>query len=349
MKNPSDFIHALLSAHTYDIKGFQKEGEIVKFPKGANEKFNQYLTDWEIHHIRYSKEDNSFLGVIYVNASTKQMVCGKRGTALDSLSDFIGNLSANAKGVLFGERVEMQNAAMKLTYFACEKASHFGYSLSFTGHSLGGWLATQSLHWCKGKNVVAKAVTFDSPGTLKALENIEAKIDFHHHITHYVTNPNIVNSCGEQIGARIKINPQKTWYAEMVKDCASSVGFNLAPFITSGHSIDFICDVFCPISGLPRESTRITDWPTYEFKSLTPNANMARKHLNDVGGEFIGNATKFIIACFFENAISHEKYLEHFEPEKPCEEEARFLSSSEDFDDQEEVSLLGKFPPALPV
>jgi hypothetical protein len=78
------------------------------------------------------------------------------------------------------------------------------YSLSFTGHSLGSYLAELSVYYCHQDldypNV--KAVTFDGPGSYEMMELLSGSevigsdtnfniLDFD--ITCYVNAPNIVN------------------------------------------------------------------------------------------------------------------------------------------------------------
>jgi hypothetical protein len=94
--------------------------------------------------------------------------------------------------------------AFKLTRTAVKLAKDKSYQLTVTGHSLGAWLADQSIYYCHRNlgHPDVKAITFDSPGSDKTLSrfrqaNIISANDSHQQdleklgIVNYLSSPTL--------------------------------------------------------------------------------------------------------------------------------------------------------------
>ncbi|MCZ6883804.1 lipase family protein [Rickettsia helvetica] len=95
-------------------------------------------------------------------------------------------------------------------------AEKHNYNLSFTGYSLGAWLAELSLYFAHRDfhYPKAKAITFDSPGL--ATENLQPQMHSHEttfdvknlNITTYLSAPNFVNVCNPHINKAYRLFPK---------------------------------------------------------------------------------------------------------------------------------------------
>lgn len=138
-------------------------------------------------------------GVVFINHATKRIVVAHRGT--DENIDF-----ASYPAIATGEVGKQIKAAEKLTNSIMKKYPE--YTVSHTGHSLGGYItevlsATQK----------TEGVSFDSPGGGRTIYKQGKDFDTSK-ITAYVSDPNIVNSVrylpfGE-VGTVFKINQGNT-------------------------------------------------------------------------------------------------------------------------------------------
>jgi hypothetical protein len=302
--SPTDFELALFSAHTYYADCRVEEGTIIQFPPGSLERYNSHLVKWKVTYVHYAPEANNYLGILYGNSDTNQLVLAQRGTSL-SLHDFIGNSFANLKGVVFGETIPMQEAAAVMTKKACEVSIELGYDLSFTGHSLGGWLAVQSIAHPEAEAV--PVVTFDAPGTKQVLDRLGAT-DISDRVKHYLTYPNMVSSCGEHVGEMWQIKTERDWGTEWVKHLAPVI----SPFTTSGHCMESILGIFDKSTGRPSACEKIASWPTYQFAN-THMGDVMKNKVEWVWGEgLLSHTTKVCVSMMF-GEVHATSYYRAFE------------------------------------
>ncbi|MCC8372204.1 MAG: tetratricopeptide repeat protein [Rickettsia endosymbiont of Pseudomimeciton antennatum] len=280
--HPSDFIHGLLSSHSYQNS---KSGDKVEFPNNnPNTKYNQYLTNWQVNQVFDCPEFGKYYAVLYVNRQDHQLVLAHRGTVFEILDMFksISPVSTDIKGILEGhiDRPQ-QSAAYKSCGKTVEYAKEQGYHLSFTGHSLGAWLAELALyHCCKDYNYMeAKAVTFDSPGSYKSFKQLKSNVKTPDNkfkeadlpIVSYLSAPNVVNSCNEHVGQEIyRIYPKiptsnsiAAWLMQQALPTWALYGL----FSISGHSLDLILETFSSETGKPVQYDRVKDWPVIKYES----------------------------------------------------------------------------------
>ena len=103
--------------------------------------------------------------------------------------------------------------AFELVGGAVAYAKEEKYQLSFTGHSLGAFLAELSVYFCHTAfdYPEVNAVTFESPGIGEMLDKIGAEHETLNvenlDILSYLSYPNIVNTCNHHVGTLYSIMP----------------------------------------------------------------------------------------------------------------------------------------------
>jgi hypothetical protein len=87
---------------------------------------------------------------LYENKAIKKYILVHRGSVrgLEEILKSDGVLIANLYGELGENIVEQNRLNYNFTKKSVELAKENGYSFFFTGHSLGGWLAQQSVYHC---------------------------------------------------------------------------------------------------------------------------------------------------------------------------------------------------------
>jgi hypothetical protein len=126
---PNYFVHCLLSSHVYTVSN-EYINTSVKFINYLSV-YNEKIKNWIVKEVRKSNK-NGYLGAIYMNEKTKQIIVAHRGTY-----NFEG-VYTDIEGVFNGKKVEQQVECLELINLAI-KISKEGtiYNLSITGHSLG--------------------------------------------------------------------------------------------------------------------------------------------------------------------------------------------------------------------
>src|SRR5687768_2703481 len=125
---PTDYEYAVLSQHVY---------------RGSQLKPNQtipQLRNWKVESIQ-SGEANYF-GAIYFNSTKRQVVLAHRGT--DSLPALFEDFMGICLNVLSPQKKEI----FAFIQHAIEFSEKMDFHLSFTGHSLGAFLAELSVYYC---------------------------------------------------------------------------------------------------------------------------------------------------------------------------------------------------------
>jgi len=254
---PIDYDYALLSNHAYGGKVLKKGDRVAD-------------TNWEV----YSTESEGdmpvlnyfggigYFGVIYVNQNMRQIVVAHRGT--DNLKTLLVD---DIQEVYFGHTDTQHKAAYRLVEKAVNLAKEGEWHLSFTGHSLGAFLAELSVLYCLRSDFFnyprVSAVTFESPGSRESLEKLNAnhadgKIDVDAlDITSYLSYPNIVNTAHHHVGTLYSLMPN-------VGDKAK---WHLDWYTRVTHSMDNIITLFKDAKGKV-VAPLILDWPVGNQRSI---------------------------------------------------------------------------------
>ncbi len=125
---PNYFVHCLLSSHVYTVTN-KDINKSVKFTNYLS-KYNKGIKHWIVKEVRESNE-NGYLGAIYINEKTKQIIVAHKGT--DNFQDVYTDI----EGVFNGKKVEQQVECLGLIKSSIEICKKEPYNLSITGHSLG--------------------------------------------------------------------------------------------------------------------------------------------------------------------------------------------------------------------
>ena len=278
--HPNDYVHGLLSKHAY-VNSAQGD------PVTLESTIDEQLKNWVVAEVYNDTQTSGYYGAIYINHKTHQVVLASRGTeggALGVLTDAFKQQSdwdTNLKETFIGEIVIGQQARnYQSTEKAIKIAKEKGYRLSFTGHSLGAWLAELCAFYSHAYfdycNI--KAVTFDSPGALPMMEKLQSNIkskdtevDLNDiEVITYLAVPNPVNCCNSHVGKVYRIEPQMAWSDWVSKTVPSlimtGIGDKIKGVLSSeGHMLTGILAIFDPETGKPKEYTRMADWPRMKY------------------------------------------------------------------------------------
>lgn len=216
-KRPTDKEYAWLSQHVYNELN---EGDVLS-----------QNNHWKIY--KTMTGSRGYFGVIYLNNKTNQIVLAHRGT--DSFKAIIEDIA----GIVNGKLSPQKEASFQLLEKAIELAKHpdyHGYHLSFTGHSLGGFLAELSVFYCHNSfgYPTVNAVTFESPGSRESLEKLQSHlqpIELNQlDIINYVAYPNLINTCNHHVGTLYSIGTDlgkygwlSGWYTKQAHTIANIV------------------------------------------------------------------------------------------------------------------------------
>ena len=233
---PSDYICALMSSHVY--QDIAKDDTLPDYPQ------------WEIVDIEH--DTSKYFGALYYNSKDNHYVLAHRGT--NSLQAWIEDF----KGIYLGQISPQKQAAYDFVGKAVALAKTQSARLSFTGHSLGGFLAELSVFYChRSFNfLTVNAVTFESPGSEEILTTMQSqitgeKLDLTQlDIIGYLSFPNLINTCNHHIGTLYQLNPD-------LGDYGWINGF----FTYQAHSMDGIVDIFGE-NDRPTTAKFLVDWPT---------------------------------------------------------------------------------------
>ena len=234
---PSDYIYALMSNHAYK-DNLKVDDVLPEYPK------------WKI--IETKQGPSAYFGVLYCNLEDNHYVLVHRGT--NNLAAWIEDF----KGIYLGQISPQKQAAYDFVGKAVALAKTQSARLSFTGHSLGGFLAELSVFYChRSFNfLTVNAVTFESPGSEEILTTMQSqitgeKLDLTQlDIIGYLSFPNLINTCNHHIGTLYQLNPD-------LGDYGWINGF----FTYQAHSMDGIVDIFGE-NDRPTTAKFLVDWPT---------------------------------------------------------------------------------------
>jgi len=198
---PTDYEYALISQHVYSISSKPAVGLYTTTTSGKWEVVTTKCSVW------------GYFGAIYVCSESKQVVVAHRGT--NNFSDLLEDIC----GIIFNT----PNTPQKDTCFSlCVEAVNLitsryrGYQLSFTGHSLGAFLAELSVYYCYHflRLSDVNAVTFESPGSKESILALEesagdGRLPAGHAVLDiicYLCYPNLINVWNTHIGTTYSIN-----------------------------------------------------------------------------------------------------------------------------------------------
>ncbi len=225
---PSPFEYAILSMHSYEDN--VSENQLIEVLYQGK---RYRLQGWKVYKcFAYNEQSNwgtvlgflggypgGYRGVLYINRDKKQMVLAHRGTDVLNASAMKTNYLCIWRNKCGGQERFIPNLVRQSSELTQREGC---LSLSFTGHSLGGWLAQLSLFHFHYENELlevgnlqrayyTKAVTFDTPGAYEVLDKINrsrrraVSLENNLAITNYLSLPNIVNCCNRQVGTCYRV------------------------------------------------------------------------------------------------------------------------------------------------
>lgn len=224
-----------------------------------------------------------YRGIVFINEKVKEVVCAHRGTA--SLSAVEADITLLVEQKVHAQVVE----AIQLCLDSVVKnLLENNYSLTFTGHSLGGFLATANLYFCQRTDLLtsmggnlhypdSQAVVFDPAGSQAFLMTLEPYAISHAglgeegirnlNILHFVSLPNYVNAYASHSGGTIyglfpaHINLKNICPVTYLKQTHSLENLRQCFIELDSTSID---------AGYPRtnQCRKMNDWPLIDLKEL---------------------------------------------------------------------------------
>ena len=275
----------MLSQHCYQVNEEIKnktdqdikekyEGNKVNVRIAESEK---ELIDWKMKEI-IRDSDTGYLGIIYINDISKNMVLAHRGTDTSDLFDRMNTASSiqqDLEGVVMGKNTEYLSKSEEATEKAVEycKNEFKSFALSFTGHALGAWLAELSVFYCHNdlKFKIVRAVSFDGPGTRTKMEELNSRLvndkiqleDLD--IVAYLAFPNLINCTHGHIG---KVFEVFVWNETNFQQSTSSPISQIYNSLKD-HSLKNIMNNFVEKTGKPKLYKQVKKWPiiTYTISS----------------------------------------------------------------------------------
>ena len=229
----------------------------------------------DITPLRVSK--SGYHGMVFANEARKEVVVAHRGTKC--LKDLETDALAVAQNQVQSHVTDALTTSLNENVQALLRE---GYSLTFTGHSLGGFLATTSLYFCQRDDLGfhfpnSKAVVFDPAGSQDFIKLLEPHAESKHklgdegiaqlNVMHFVSLPNYVNSYAPHPGGTIyALSPSEVPLKTM----------NPAKYLLAAHSLDNILRCFVglddqsKLAGYPKEAQchMMTDWPLIQLNEL---------------------------------------------------------------------------------
>ena len=222
---------------------------------------------WEIYD--YYDNGPGYQGTAYINRTSHHLVISHRGTddfkdLIANMQSVIGNGKSFLEGIIPGGPSEHEIKAQEFCEKIILRLKNKGFTFSFTGHSLGGWLATQTgyLYGAISNFKKTKVVTFDSPGTQPLLKRLARTLNKNFadlNITNYLSDPNPINTCNEHFGEMLRIYPRVVLNEDML-------GWVQRAF--DCHSMINILITFNEKKGMPDGLKRIESWPSGGAKAI---------------------------------------------------------------------------------
>lgn len=255
-QRPTDLEYALMSKYAYNDPSTLKK----------NKQFDD-LPGWKVY--KTITGSNDYQGVVFKKNvdNIRELVLAHRGTDPKKIGTIKEDIQSILAAVTSPQELEAFTAIKELVEYAREE----NYHLSFTGHSLGAFLAELSVFFCHSSNEIdypeTNAVVFDSPGSKRAIEELQSKLPEEKILTKnmdilvYVSTPNIINTLNEHYGSLYLIEPSlnqngywkidPTWYT------------------MESHSMDNIVKYFKDnYAKSTLFSRKLSDWPAFDWNGL---------------------------------------------------------------------------------
>jgi len=222
--------------------------------------------DWKVEETKYH-HDSQYYGVLYINKKTRALVLAHRGTAnlwtlaTEDMTGIFNNANSPQKREAFIFVEEVLKIKEDL-----EKEEGVTYQLSFTGHSLGAFLAELCVFKLrKEKDLYTHSVSFDSPGSKQSMIEWQPHIENRKivleslDITTYLSYPNIVNSCNEHVGTVYTLQPnlkKDSW-----KEQFFYLGNKTGIYTSRSHSIEGLGLALKKLVENQQSAIYVKDWP----------------------------------------------------------------------------------------
>ena len=347
LDRPSDYDYALMSKAVY-ASGKDHENNNVSLPDG-----------WTI--FSYSEDsDNDYFGAAYQNKEMQHIVIAHRGSNLTKLKVWKTDIQGIGLNVVTDQQASAYAFSKKIKNQI--KENNYNYSISHTGHSLGGWLA--GVYAWHG---MVSAVVFESPGFRNMIEELkkakpkelnEEDLD----IIIYLAIPNIVNSWNDHVGIRYRLFPEdnlqnltsnltKTIYEKAKRKLIPIDLQNLSQHLIDGLIASFEFDQETN-SFLPKKQDIVYSYPTgfSDYKYFCQNLpqelrNLESKELHsrleDKKRHLLEHRAKYVVKPFNKQELplanfapnigvflaKHNIYREELSKEIDTEEETVFLKN----------------------
>jgi hypothetical protein len=226
--------------------------------------------DW--HEVSRSVGDprSGYFGITYVNTSLRKIVIGHRGTDFgdfdyrDIADDvlLISLLQTLTTEYAFEARAYISNELRKIA----PGGLYAGYSVSHTGHSMGGYIAQLAV----AEHLTHTAVVFDAPGIggigqvlgidlpgMSTLRSIFPRVS-----RNYAVAPNFINTIQEQISSLSLVDPNWRYYRDLNVRSIIPTPLGYWDYSLQTHDLDLIIRHFDPETGQPYTSIEANVfWP----------------------------------------------------------------------------------------
>lgn len=218
--------------------------------------------------------DNGYHAVIYLNDRKQQVVIAHRGS--QNLDSWITDLET-VVGLKPGSFI-LSTIAQALNHPLIKERIEAGYTLSTTGHSLGGFLAQVCVYWAQRRDQAQSyypdisAVVFDSPGVLDFLAALQSNLGTHQfelstlNIHNFCPRPTIVNTYGRHVGTFWQLG----------------VGHQLTVPFLSAHELTCIFEGLDPETGYPRRFQQMGDWPHADYSHYASVSHLSETLITEV-------------------------------------------------------------------
>ena len=288
--HPNDFMHGLLAGHVYEtstksdtlLDNKEVFYDLLNVPDDQKDDvLNRLLNKWSIHEVIDDKK-TGYYGVIYKNDQQKHLVLAHRGT--NRCGSFFEDLHGVVQFKITEFHLKFKEATRKVVDLVKKSPKFAKYSLSFTGHSLGAWIADMSVYYChrlfNHKHV--KGVTFEAPGSEIMMQLLEEcaikgpednfdvkKLD----IVSYLSMPNLINSVNRHVGQYYLVNntnykKQLDWISKTIHNFGNFMKSDILGFsrLFNEHGLNFILEMFNHETGRPHIIQKIERWPSITLK-----------------------------------------------------------------------------------
>jgi ankyrin repeat protein len=297
---PDDYLLAQLAYRVYKEK--EDGGEALDEVSGPlSMKIPRPLSEgWKLLTTAYHPGmRNGYFGAAYWNVDKRQVVIAHRGTKPKNL----GSVWTDVKGIIYGYDTAQMKSAVTFTHEIIDQLNELNkrygipFHLSFTGHSLGGWLAQITAFTARYlrreednfiKNEIknedvqpgypSHTVVFDSPGCRPMLAGIQDRFDVRYRgrsssldtldITSYLSVPNLINTRNKHVGVLYRVFIDLSEISKMNFFKKKTPSFDFAT-----HKIKEIKKIFDLKGNILKDENghlkiqEVLDWPISEFLS----------------------------------------------------------------------------------